>query len=98
MPHSDAHHPARPPDSPVDDSDSDLELDLEELDPQGIDAAQPGRVVEQRAPRIALRNLRMGGLRRGANRNGYGELGRSRDGGDEDAEALLRDGDADNSR
>ncbi|KAK0626501.1 hypothetical protein B0T14DRAFT_492812 [Immersiella caudata] len=101
MPPPSAHHPARPPDSPVDDSDSDLELDLEELDPQSIDTAQPrsSRAGEQRAPRIALRNLRMGGLRRGANRNGYGELGRSQDGGDEDAEALLRDdGDGDNSR
>lgn len=36
----------------------------------------------------------MGGLRRAAKRNGYGELGRGRDAGDEDAEALLRDGNA----
>ncbi|KAL2025112.1 hypothetical protein VTK56DRAFT_114 [Thermocarpiscus australiensis] len=40
----------------------------------------------------------MGGLRRGAKSNGYGELGRSRDEGDEDAETLLRDGEANNSR
>lgn len=98
MPSSNAHHPAKPPDSPVDDSDSDLEIDLEELDPQSTDAILPGRAAEQRAPRIALRNLRMGGLRRSAKRNGYGELGRNQGGLDEDAEALLRDGDADNSR
>lgn len=95
MPPSNAHHPARPPDSPVDDSDSDLEIDLEELDPQSNPDAKSGRASEERGSRIALRNLRMGGLRRGAKRNGYGELGRRRDGGEDDAESLLRDGDGD---
>ncbi|KAK3359765.1 hypothetical protein B0T25DRAFT_109172 [Lasiosphaeria hispida] len=100
MPSSNAYHPARPPDSPIDDSDSDLEIDIEELDPQTTPSAHQGRTYEpeQRAPRIALRNLRMGGLRRGAKRNGYGELGRSQDGNEEDAEALLRDGDTNEPR
>ncbi|KAK3997677.1 hypothetical protein QBC44DRAFT_70951 [Cladorrhinum sp. PSN332] len=106
MPPSTSHHPAKPPDSPVDDSDSDLEIDLEELDPTATDESaqqSKGRGLlgsqtrdtagERRAPRIALRTLRMGGLRRGAKRNGYGELGHSRDAGEEDAEALLRDDD-----
>ncbi|KAK0727353.1 hypothetical protein B0T26DRAFT_694244 [Lasiosphaeria miniovina] len=110
MPPSNSYHQAEPPDSPVDESDSDLEIDLEELDPHTLPGheqagsrsllpqAQARGAAEQRAPRIALRTLRMGGLRRGAKRNGYGELGRSRDGGDEDAEALLRDGDAHDPR
>ncbi|KAK4467071.1 hypothetical protein QBC42DRAFT_335184 [Cladorrhinum samala] len=105
MPPSTSHHPTKPPDSPVDDSDSDLELDLEELDPtvthepaqqpkgRGLLGQSRDAAAERRAPRIALRTLRMGGLRRGAKRNGYGELGRSRDTGEEDAEALLRDDD-----
>lgn len=92
MPPSTSYPPAKPPDSPVDDSDSDLEIDLEELDPQA-DASGPDQLkrrgvlgqthdpAEQRAPRIALRTLRMNNLRRSAKRNGYGELGRSRDGG-----------------
>jgi phospholipid-translocating ATPase len=97
MPPSTSYPPAKPPESPVDDSDSDLDIDLEELDPQvGPETDQSKRrgllgQTEQRAPRIALRTLRMGGLRRGAKRNGYGELG----GSHEDAEALLRDGDGD---
>lgn len=110
MPPSTPYHVAKPPDSPVDDSDSDLDIDLEELDPQATSRADQSKrrglfgqtrddtADEQRAPRIALRTLRMGGLRRAAKRNGYGELGRSRDAGDEDAEALLRDGDASNPR
>ncbi|KAL2264308.1 hypothetical protein VTK26DRAFT_7913 [Humicola hyalothermophila] len=40
----------------------------------------------------------MGGLRRNAKRNGYGELGRSRDEDGEDADSFLRDGDAHNPR
>ncbi|KAL2191766.1 phospholipid-translocating P-type ATPase [Thermothelomyces heterothallicus CBS 203.75] len=101
---STTHPPAKPPDSPADDSDTDLELDLEELDPQTVSGSdqprrrgllgQPRQLPEERAPRIALRTLRMGGLRRGARRNGYGELGRSHAGGAggaEDAQGLLRD-------
>lgn len=104
MPPSTPYHPTEPPDSPVDDSDSDLELDLQELDP--IPAREPRKAgllghdreaAEQRAPRIALRNLRMGGLRRNGKRRGYGELGNSRD-GDEDAEGLLADEEGHSSR
>ncbi|KAL2129954.1 hypothetical protein VTI74DRAFT_7078 [Chaetomium olivicolor] len=108
MPPSTSHLPVKPPDSPVNDSDSDLELDLEELDPipaDGVDQPRRRGVLgqnrdntEQRAPRIALRTLRMGGLRRAVKRNGYGELGRSHGGGDDDAEGLLRDGDGGNPR
>lgn len=107
MPPSTSYPPAKPPESPVDDSDSDLEIDLEELDPQSDPKTEGKRrgllgqtheAPEQRTPRIALRTLRMGGLRRSAKRNGYGELGGSRAGGDEDAEALLRNGDGDDRR
>jgi len=111
MPPSTSFPPAKPPDSPVDDdSDSDLDIDLEELDPQPDSGTEQSKrrgllgqtrdtaTTEQRTPRIALRTLRMGGLRRGAKRNGYGELGRSHPGGDEDTEALLRDGDGGNPR
>ncbi|KAK3499348.1 uncharacterized protein B0T23DRAFT_15716 [Neurospora hispaniola] len=106
MPSSDTYHLSKPPDSHVvDESDSDLEIDLEELDPQATDPNNHQQSLgqhrsrnssEQRPPpptttSIALRNLRMGSLRRGAKRNGYGELGRSRDGNDDDdADALLR--------
>ena len=110
MPPLSSHPPAKPPDSPVDsDSDSDLELDLEELDPQpdpsteqskrrGLLGQEARDTPEQRTPRIALRTLRMGGLRRGAKRSGYGELGRGHAAGDEDTEALLRDRDGGNPR
>ncbi|KAK4680047.1 putative aminophospholipid-translocase [Podospora pseudoanserina] len=101
MPPPSQYHPSAPPDSP-DDSDSELDLDIEELDPTpasgSSQASQQPKQTERRAPRIALRTLRMGGLRRGANRNGYGELGRSRAAGEEDAEALLRDDDGNNPR
>jgi phospholipid-translocating ATPase len=108
MPSSPSYHPAKPPDSPADDSDSDLEIDLEELDPQPVLGTEQSKrkglvgqardTIEQRAPRIALRTLRMGGLRRGAKRNGYGELGQSHAGGYEDSEALLRDGEGGDRR
>ncbi|KAK3939564.1 hypothetical protein QBC46DRAFT_143811 [Diplogelasinospora grovesii] len=110
MPPPNSYHPAEPPDSPADESDSDLEIDLDELDPNpiaGSDTSHKRGLLghsrepsEQRAPAIALRTLRMGGLRRSAKRNGgYGELGRSRDGSEEDSEALLRgDGEANNTR
>ncbi|KAI3323313.1 phospholipid-translocating P-type ATPase [Xylariaceae sp. AK1471] len=101
MPLTPPYRPTEPPDSPqIDpDSDADLDLDLEELDPatssssaHGSKHLGPGSRLEQRAPRIALRNLRMGGLRRSAKRSrGYGELGRDRD-GDEDTVALVDDG------
>jgi len=102
MPPPNSYHHAKPPESPANDSDSDLEIDLEELDPHASTNTDRARVdrqsAEQRTPSIALRTLRMGGLRRGAKRNGYGELGRSRDGHDDDVEGLLGDGDDRNIR
>lgn len=104
MPPSNPYHPKEPPDSPADDSDSDLEIDLQELDP--IPADEPRKksgllghdreAADQRAPRIALRNLRMGSLRRkGKSTRGYSGLGGGRDDGLDDAEALLGDADRD---
>ncbi|KAK3403509.1 hypothetical protein B0T20DRAFT_27959 [Sordaria brevicollis] len=115
MPSSDPYHLSKPPDSHVDESDSDLEIDLEELDPQpatdsrnshqqqssGKKGSHSRNSSEQRPPpppSIALRNLRMGGLRRGAKRNGYGELGRSRDGNNEDSHGLLGNDDGNHGR
>ncbi|KAL2162764.1 hypothetical protein VTH06DRAFT_6600, partial [Thermothelomyces fergusii] len=52
--------------------------------------------AEERTPRIALRTLRMSGLRRGPRRSGYGELGRGHGpAAAEDAQGLLGDGDGD---
>lgn len=94
------YRPTGPPDSPLldPDSDVDLDLDLEELDPATSSSSVHGSRLlgvelrpEQRTPPIALRSLRMSGLRRSAKRNrGYGELGRDRIGG-EDAMALVDD-------
>ena len=110
MPPSTSYRQSEPPDSPVspvnNDSDSDVDLDLtlEELDPAAASAtlhtdssrhrASSTSTSDYRAPRIALRNLRMGGLRRTGNRSsrGYGELGRDME-GDEDAMGLLDDDD-----
>ncbi|KAK6072901.1 phospholipid-transporting ATPase NEO1 [Seiridium cupressi] len=100
MPPSSPYRPTEPPDSPVHDSDSDADLDLQELDPTTSSHSTSSKLLgrnsspEQRAPRIALRNLRMGGLRRtsGRARRGYGDLGHDRD-GDDDAMGLLDDGD-----
>ncbi|CAJ2508068.1 Uu.00g092540.m01.CDS01 [Anthostomella pinea] len=104
MPSTTPYRPTEPPDSPELDSDSDADLDLQELDPTTASHAHRssprghGSNLEQRAPRIALRNLRMGGLRRPGNRSrGYGELGRGRE-GDDDAMALLDDDDAQGQR
>ncbi|KAH7032792.1 uncharacterized protein B0I36DRAFT_430178 [Microdochium trichocladiopsis] len=89
MPPSHPYRTPEPPDSPVNDSDSDADLDLQELDP--TTSSQTAASSAQRAPRIALRNLRMGGLRRSGNRGrGYGEAGARRD-GNEDAMGLLED-------
>ncbi|KAI1498470.1 hypothetical protein F5X99DRAFT_393267 [Biscogniauxia marginata] len=92
MPLSTPYRSTEPPDSPEVESDSDADLDLQELDPTTASHLQRSKPSpEQRAPRIALRSLRMGGLRRPGNRSrDYGELGRNR-GGDEDAMALLDD-------
>ncbi|EFX04692.1 haloacid dehalogenase-like hydrolase [Grosmannia clavigera kw1407] len=104
MPPSPSYHPAEPPNRLSDDSDSDLELDLDELDPKHSQPTEPhdanrGQASANGTPpaRIALRNLRMGGLRRAANRaRGYGDLGGNsssgrRLSGDEDARGLLSD-------
>ncbi|KAL1838255.1 hypothetical protein VTJ49DRAFT_2864 [Mycothermus thermophilus] len=108
-PPSISHPPAKPPEPPADDSDSDsdLDIDLEELDPEPTPAADQSRTgllrhsrnsssaaPEQRPPRIALRTLRMSGLRRGAKRNGYGELGSSHAGANEDHDPFSRDADS----
>lgn len=95
MPPSSARHTAEPPDSPTHDSDSDLDLDLQELDPANPSQSRSGSsrqnhdATEPRAPRIALRNLRMGGARRGNRARGYGELVHDGDGMAEDSQALL---------
>ncbi|VUC24232.1 unnamed protein product [Clonostachys rosea] len=88
--------PNDPPDSPAHDSDSDLDLDVNELDPISTEPTQGssgGRnIAERRTSRIALRNLRMGGVRRVNNRGrGYGELGQDREEWDADTEGLLAD-------
>ncbi|KAH9991083.1 hypothetical protein F4779DRAFT_249353, partial [Xylariaceae sp. FL0662B] len=97
MPPSNSYRPTEPPDSPVNDSDSDADLDLQELDPNSSPHASSSRLLghnlgpEQRTPHIALRTIRMGSLRRAGNRSrGYGELGHNRD-IDEDAMGLLDD-------
>lgn len=84
MPSSPPYRPTEPPDSPTHDSDSDLDLDIQELDPISTEpirgSRQDGNASENRTSRIALRNLRMGGLRRATKRGrGYGELGQNRD-------------------
>jgi phospholipid-translocating ATPase len=92
-------HQADAPNSPADDSDSDLDLDIQELDPitsSSAPSSEPYRDRlsrdDRRAAHIPLRNLRMGGSRGSANRNrGYGELGRRRDTESEDLRGLLAD-------
>ncbi|KAH7008471.1 hypothetical protein EDB80DRAFT_777087 [Ilyonectria destructans] len=101
MPPSPSYRSAEPPDSPTHDSDSDLDLDIQELDPIAAEPARGSRqdrsAAEQQTPRIALRNLRMGGLRRANKRGrGYGDLGQNRDGNDEHSQSLLG-GEADGS-
>ncbi|PQE23125.1 phospholipid-translocating P-type ATPase protein [Rutstroemia sp. NJR-2017a WRK4] len=101
MSSSGAYHQPNPPDSPVDDPDSDLELDLQELDPITTSDSKPHNSSsrnhqntreERRGPHIPLRNLRMGGLRNIGRNRGYGDLGRNRDAdNDEDRQGLLND-------
>lgn len=102
MPSPSSYRPTGPPDSPTHDSDSDLDLDVEELDPATTSTtARRGNDTtpeERRTPRIALRNLRMSGLRRGQRARGYGELGQDRDGATDDSEALLGDVEGSSSR
>ncbi|KAI0398274.1 phospholipid-translocating P-type ATPase [Xylariaceae sp. FL0594] len=100
MPRTPPSRPTEPPDSPQLDTDSDVDVDLEleELDPTTASTAShgsrrlsPQSGFGQRQPRIALRNLRMSGLRRTARRTrGYGELGRDRL-GDDDAGVFMDD-------
>ncbi|CAI4213818.1 unnamed protein product [Parascedosporium putredinis] len=99
MPHPADYSPPKPPDSPSDDSDSDLDLDLQELDPTTSSTARSPRLLrpdsstpeKKQTPGIALRNLRMGGLRRSGRRGAarYGELGEDRDAAGEHGESLL---------
>ncbi|KAH0558648.1 hypothetical protein GP486_004701 [Trichoglossum hirsutum] len=80
------------------DSESDLELDPEELGPAPVLTPQrprrsreERRAEQERSGRIPLRNLRMGGLRGfGGRRKGYGELGVAR-GEREDLHGVLYD-------
>ncbi|CAK7224407.1 Putative aminophospholipid-translocase [Sporothrix curviconia] len=111
MPPSPAYHPTEPPDSPSDNSDSDLELDLDELDPKTAPSVAPGvnggsiastsNGRNGRPTNIALRTLRMSGMRRSGNRGrSYGELGRDgRLSGDhsDDVRGLLANDDYDGS-
>lgn len=101
MSSSPSYRPTKPPDSPTNDpdSDSDLDLDIQELDPIAAEPPRGSRqndrsTTSQPTSRIALRNLRMGGLRR-ANRRlqGYGDLGRDRDETEEHSRGLLDDRD-----
>lgn len=94
------YHQPDAPDSPAGDSDSDLELDLQELDPVTTTRAPPlsgtrnnrNPREERRGGHIPLRNLRMGGLRGLGKRNrGYGDLGRNRDTDSEDLRGLLNE-------
>lgn len=87
------YRPSEPPDSPAHDSDSDLDLDIQELDPISTEptrGSKPERAsTEKKTSRIALRNLRMGGARRANKRSrAYGELGQNRDGSDDQARLL----------
>ncbi|KAF2097050.1 phospholipid-translocating P-type ATPase-like protein [Rhizodiscina lignyota] len=93
------YHQPNAPDSHGDDQDSDLELDLQELDPISSSPAGPSRSARpsqdaRRKPfgefggRIPLRNLRVGRLRRGGD---YGQLNR-RD--EEDRKGLLNEDDS----
>ncbi|KAB8291850.1 hypothetical protein EYC80_006632 [Monilinia laxa] len=102
MSSSAAYHQPNPPDSPVDDADSDLELDLQELDPitsansnllNSSSRNQQKSREERRGPHIPLRNLRMGGLRNFGRNRGYGDLGKNRDADtdSEDLRGLLND-------
>ncbi|KAH0498036.1 hypothetical protein TgHK011_005315 [Trichoderma gracile] len=92
----------QPPESPSNDSDSDLDLDIQELDPISTEPArelqQSRPAEEQRASRIALRNLRMGGLRRAKRDSGYGDLGRNRQDSHEQLQDLIEDHDEPSSR
>ena len=96
MSRSHAYHQPNAPDSPTEDSDSDIEIDLNELDPEttsgqpfgsGENLGRDGRGGRH----IALRNLRPGrNRRRGINEDatGYADASQS---GEEDLHGLLQD-------
>jgi phospholipid-translocating ATPase len=90
MSYSVPYHQPNAPDLQLNESDSDLDIDLQELNtvkssraPNALNEALKSRekrqVSQERSGRIALRNLRMGGLRGSRNTyQRYGELGRNR--------------------
>lgn len=92
------YHQPNAPDSPIDDDDSDLDIDLHELDPQPsshLTTAQPRSYstspsynLADLANRIPLRNLRAARQRHRTRQEDE----------DEDVEGLLEDGDAAASR
>ncbi|GAO17863.1 hypothetical protein UVI_02011580 [Ustilaginoidea virens] len=95
------YRPTEPPESPTQDSDSDLDIDVNELDPISTENLreshrnQTPSAADPNPSRIALRNLRMGGLRRANKRGGrgYGELGQNRDDVNEYARGVSDDPD-----
>ncbi|KAG5941742.1 hypothetical protein E4U59_001585 [Claviceps monticola] len=102
MPPPPPYQSTEPPESPTHESDSDLDLDIHELDPISTEniprsrREQPSAAADQKPSSIALRNLRMGGLRRASKRGSarsYGELGQNYDDANEHMRALLRDHD-----
>ncbi|KAG6063633.1 hypothetical protein E4U32_001048 [Claviceps aff. humidiphila group G2b] len=102
MPPPPPYRSTEPPESPTHESDSDLDLDIHELDPISTEniprsrQEQPSAAADQKPSSIALRNLRMGGLRRASKRGSarsYGELGQNRDDANEHMRALLGDHD-----
>ena len=103
MPSSPSYRHTEPPDSPAHDSDSDLDLDIQELDPISTAPTRGSKPepadTSQKTSRIALRNLRMGGLRRAGKRHRtYGELGHDRDAADEDDDSQRLLGDRDDAQ
>ncbi|KAM3440468.1 hypothetical protein MY4824_002182 [Beauveria thailandica] len=103
MPSSPSYRHTEPPDSPTHDSDSDLDLDIQELDPISTAPTRGSKPspadTSQKPSRIALRNLRMGGLRRAGKRHRtYGELGHDRDAADEDDDSQRLLGDRDDAQ
>lgn len=93
-----AHLSSKPPESTSDDSDSDLELDIEELDPVTASFATgdgtKAKGQTDTTTDIPLRKLRMGALR-GFGRNRNGALGKNREDMNEDEQGLLNDRDGD---
>ena len=103
MSSSSPYQPTKRPESPADDSDSDLEIDVQELDPISTEptrgAPSTAQQAEPKTSRIALRNLRMGGRRANKRGRGYGELGYNRtDDYVEDTQGLLAEHDVSRSR